>query len=64
MKVYLDNAASTKVKDVVLGEFITIAKTMYGNPSSQHSEGYAAEGCIEYHRNNIAKQIHCDSEEI
>ena len=64
MGIYLDNAASTKVKDEVLGEFITVAKNLYGNPSSEHSEGYNAEGCIEYHKDNIAKQLHCDSEDI
>ena len=64
MKVYLDNAASTKVKDSVLNEFIYTAKNIYGNPSSEHSEGYAAEECIEYHKDNIAEQLHCDSEDI
>lgn len=64
MKVYLDNAASTKVKNSVLNEFIYTAKNIYGNPSSEHSEGYAAEECIEYHKDNIAEQLHCDSEDI
>ena len=64
METYLDNAASTKVKDIVLGEFITIAKTIYGNPSSEHGEGYVAEGCIEYHRDNIADFLHCNSDDV
>ena len=58
MKVYLDNAASTKVKDCVLDKFVEVAKNTFGNPSSEHTEGYLADNCIEMVKENIAKKIH------
>lgn len=64
MAIYLDNAASAKVNPKVLAEFIEIAETHYGNPSSEHAEGYAAEGCIELSKMGIASIIHCDADDI
>ena len=64
MKVYLDNAASTKVKDCVLDKFVEVAKNTFGNPSSEHTEGYLADNCIEMVKENIAKKIHCNNDDI
>lgn len=64
MTIYLDNAASTKVSQKVLNKFNEVAERMYGNPSSEHSEGLLAEKCINEVKNNISEKLHCDSEDI
>lgn len=64
MGIYLDNAASTKVKSNVLAKFIKIAETYYGNPSSEHTEGYLADDCIETTKKNISEKLHCNSDDI
>lgn len=62
--IYMDNAASTRVKDEVLAKFELIAETLYGNPSSKHKEGNMANNCIESVKENIATKLHCDTEDI
>lgn len=62
--IYMDNAASTKVKPNVLAKFNEIAETLYGNPSSEHTEGYLAENCIRFVKDNIASKINCNSDDI
>ena len=64
MAIYLDNAASTKVRPEVLDEFIAVAKKFYGNPSSEHSEGYLAESCIKQVKDNISEIIHCNGDDV
>ena len=44
--IYLDNAASTAVRPEVLDEVIQILSKQYGNPSSIHGYGRAAEKTI------------------
>lgn len=60
----MDNAASTPVKPEVLAKFNEVAKNKYGNPSSEHSEGYAAEQCIDSAKENISQKINCDTDDI
>ena len=64
MGIYLDNAASTKVKPNVLAKFNEVAETLYGNPSSEHTEGYLADNCIEMVKGNISVKLHCDNDDI
>ena len=64
MSIYLDNAASTKVKPCVLSKFIDVAERLYGNPSSEHTEGHLAEICIRNVKENIAAKLNCESEDI
>lgn len=64
MSVYLDNAASTKVNSKVLAKFIEVADTLYGNPSSEHTEGLLAEACIKNVKNNISIKLHCNDDDI
>lgn len=64
MEVYLDNAASTKVKDRVLDEFVKVAKNIFGNPSSEHTEGYLAESYIDIVKGKISAKLHCDNNDI
>ena len=64
MEIYLDNAASTKVNPYVLANFVEIADNLYGNPSSEHMQGYLAENEIEHSKNIISEKIHCNNEDI
>jgi cysteine desulfurase len=62
--IYLDNAATTKVDDLVVervGEFLSDS---YGNPSSQYSIGQSVRIEIESARKKIAKFIGAKSSEI
>lgn len=64
MGIYLDNAASTKVKPNVLEKFVKVAEQCFGNPSSEHSEGIFAEQCIKSVKTNIADKLHCEDNDI
>ena len=64
MAIYLDNAASTKVKPEVLAKFTEIAESLYGNPSSEHTEGYLAENCIEFVKGEISSKTECDNDDV
>lgn len=64
MSIYLDNAASTKVKPKVLDEFVRVAEQVYGNPSSEHSEGYFADNIIEFAKGKISAKLHCDNNDV
>ena len=41
--VYLDNSATTKIREEALKKYIEVSDTTFGNPSSLHSMGYLAE---------------------
>ncbi len=62
--IYLDNAASTPVHDVVIQEMIPYFKEQYGNPSSIHKYGRLANVAIQNARKQIAALINADPEEI
>lgn len=64
MSIYLDNAASTKVKPKVLEEFVRVVEQAYGNPSSEHNEGYFAENIINYTKKKISEQLHCSDDNL
>lgn len=61
--MYLDTAASTIVSDKIV-ENITDLIKIYGNPSSQHKEGFKARKIINNTKNNISKIINCNPSEI
>lgn len=63
-KVYLDNAATTPIRQEVITEMVRIMQTDFGNPSSTHSIGRSAKAVIETSRKSIAKQLHCNAQEI
>ena len=43
MNIYLDNCATTKIRDEVMDAMIDIFVNDYGNPSSLHRMGLNAE---------------------
>jgi len=53
-KIYLDNAATTKVRDEVIKKMQKALAECYGNPSSSHSFGRSAKTAIETARKTIA----------
>jgi len=62
--VYLDNAATTKVRDEVIHKMQEALAHSYGNPSSTHSFGRTAKTAIESARKTIAKELNAFPSEI
>jgi len=63
-KIYLDNAATTRVDDKVVKVMNEFFLESYGNPSSLHLEGEEARRGIEEAREVIAKRIGARYKEI
>lgn len=63
-KVYLDNAATTQVRDEVITKMQDALGNFYGNPSSTHSYGRSAKTAIEKARKTIAKYLNAHPSEI
>jgi cysteine desulfurase len=63
-KIYLDNAATTPIRQEVIDEMVTIMQSEFGNPSSTHSIGRSSKAVIETSRKTIAKCLHCNAQEI
>ncbi len=64
MKVYLDNAASTKVNQEVLATFNKICDDLYANSSAKHSMGIDAQKLFEVALEQTAGLLGVKSEEI
>lgn len=62
--IYLDNAATTKVRDEVVEAMLPFFTENYGNPSSKHSIGEKARDAMEKSREVIAKKIKARPEEM
>lgn len=63
MKVYLDNAATTPLSSSVKDYVVSLLDCFY-NPSSMYDDGKKSKRIIEEARNNVAKFINADSDEI
>lgn len=64
MKVYADNAATTKMSRIAIDTMNQYMETVYGNPSSLHSVGQEAAEALLSARETMAKHLHCDPTEI
>ncbi len=62
--VYFDNAATTKIHDVVINEMINIYKNEYGNPSSVYDFGNRVKTIIEKSRKSLANNLGVQAKEI
>ena len=63
-KIYLDNAATTRVRESVILKMQDALSQFYGNPSSTHSFGRSAKTAIESARKTIAKSMNAQPSEI
>lgn len=64
MEVYLDNSATTRVFPEVAELMTKIMCEDYGNPSSLHMKGVAAEQYIRYAKETLAKLLKVNEKEI
>ena len=64
MKVYLDNAATTKTASEVVEDMQPFFIEKYGNASSIHSFGEAAKDALENAREKLAGYINAEPEQI
>lgn len=62
--IYMDNAATTRVKQEVLDEMLPYFTENYGNPSSIYTLGSKSKNAIEIARERVAKAINADPKEI
>lgn len=63
-KIYLDNAATTRVREEVLDVLGKSLREYYGNPSSTHSFGRSARTVVEKARKTIAGYLNASPSEI
>ncbi len=64
MKVYADNAATTKISDAALEKLNSVMKDTFGNPSSLYKIGQKAKKVLEDSREEIATLIGASPKEI
>ncbi|MBS7228957.1 MAG: cysteine desulfurase NifS [Eubacteriales bacterium] len=64
MKVYMDNAATTKLSPDVLNAMMPYLTDIYGNASSVHAFGREAREGVEHARNQVAAAINASPDEI
>lgn len=64
MKIYLDNAATTRLDEQVLETMLPYMREEYGNPSSIHSFGRKNRAAIENARKTVAKLLNVTPGEI
>lgn len=64
MKIYADNAATTKMSSVAINAMLPYFSEIYGNPSSLHSHGQLAMEALTDARQRIANILNCQPREI
>ncbi len=64
MRIYVDNAATTKMSQEVINSMLPYFDQIYGNPSSLHSEGQIASEALDKARKTISSCIGCNPAEI
>ncbi|WP_299364242.1 cysteine desulfurase family protein [Winogradskyella sp.] len=63
-QVYLDNAATTAVREQVIERMTEVLKHNFGNASSTHSFGRSSKALLEQCRKNIANYFNASASEI
>ena len=64
MKIYADNAATTKISQTAMNAMIFVMENVYGNPSSLHRIGMEANDALQTAREQIARCLGCTPKEI
>ncbi|UUM12935.1 cysteine desulfurase NifS [Clostridiaceae bacterium HFYG-1003] len=62
--IYMDNAATTKVKDEVIAELLPCYNEIYYNPSSIYSQSRRAKALMDVARQRVAKALNCSPDEV
>ena len=63
-RIYADNAATTKISQTAMKAMISAMEKSYGNPSSIHQIGMAANDALQTAREQIARCLGCMPKEI
>ena len=63
-RIYADNAATTKISQTAMKAMISAMENSYGNPSSMHQIGMAANDALQTAREQIACCLGCMPKEI
>ena len=64
MKIYADNAATTKMSKAAIAAMLPYMEEFFGNPSSLYSIGQEAKEALEHAREEVASVIHAQPREI
>ena len=64
MKIYADNAATTKMSKASIDAVVKYMEEVYGNPSSLYEVGQIAKEALEDARARAAKVLNCEPREI
>ena len=64
MKIYADNAATTKMSEAAIEAMLPYMKEIYGNPSSLYSIGQEAKEHLEDARKRVAAVLGCEQKEV
>ena len=64
MRVYADNAATTKMSETAIKAMDDAIQNYWGNPSSLHSIGQSAAEALQKAREDIAEVLDCTAREI
>lgn len=55
--IYLDNSATTKICEGALEKYVTVSREIWGNPSSLHGMGFAAESELKNAREALLRSL-------
>ena len=64
MKIYADNAATTKMSRTAIDTMVKYMENTYGNPSSLYMIGQEAKEALEEARETVAKVINAEPREV
>lgn len=64
MRIYADNAATTRMSRSVIDAMLPYMERIYGNPSSIYTEGQQAAEALNDARERIASRLGCTAKEI
>lgn len=64
MRIYADNAATTKTSEAAIKEMLKYLNEIYANPSSLHTDGQIAAEALQNARQRIADRLNCLPNEI
>ena len=64
MRIYADNAATTRMSQTAIDAMVRCMEDQYGNPSSLYTIGQQAKEALERARSDVAAVINAEPREI